>query len=169
MLVISWILNIFQKSGSYVKLRLSVIHPRRENTVPVIIKQHNSCAISQSWKFPAPKILIFMLFSLKRVGTRPLKKEVPEHLVSYGFYYVFECFWCAFENIPLHYFSDSSASREGIFKIPDAACRKIHDLYIFGALIDQTFASIPRIIPWLGRRTFLIKKCVSQVFWDLLL
>ena len=46
----------------------------------------------------------------------------------------------------LHYFSDFSASSEAIFKIPDATCRKIDALSIFGALIDQTFASMPLII-----------------------
>ena len=33
-----------------------------------------------------------------------------------------------------------SASGEPIFKIPDAMCRKIDALSIFGALIDQTLA-----------------------------
>ena len=38
-----------------------------------------------------------------------------------------------------HKFSNFSASCEPIFKIPDAMCRKIDALSIFGALIDEPF------------------------------
>ena len=48
---------------------------------------------------------------------------------------------------------DFSASSEPIFKIPDAMCRKIDTLSIFGALIDQTFAphgpQPPPVVIWL--------------------
>ena len=37
----------------------------------------------------------------------------------------------------LHNFQNFSACCEPIFKIPDAICRKIDALSIFGALIDQ--------------------------------
>ena len=58
-----------------------------------------------------------------------------------------------------HKFSNFSASCEPIFKIPDAMCRKIDALSIFGALhvIDQTFAphappQQPPVVIWLLRQ-----------------
>ena len=63
----------------------------------------------------------------------------------------------------LHNFSNFSASCEPIFKIPDAMCRKIDALSIFGALIDQTFAphgpQPPPVVIWLlGQNTDKIHK-----------
>ena len=52
----------------------------------------------------------------------------------------------------LHSFPYFSASSEAIFKIQDAMCRKIDDLSIFGALIDQIFVSNSPITS-ISRRT----------------
>ena len=44
-----------ESENRYVKLRLSVIYPRRENTAPVIRKQQNSDTNLESRKMSVPK------------------------------------------------------------------------------------------------------------------
>ena len=72
------------------------------------------------------------------------KKIMPKYMAVSSIFVLFSKKYDRKFSDPLHHFSKISTSCEAFFKIPDATYRKIDAPFIFGALIEQTFAALPR-------------------------